>query len=190
MGWAWVSGEDNPADWCTKSRLVREIVPGGFWEKGPEFLKTDENSWPIKLSYKTDQLEGELQVRKRSHCAHIVQVDPPHVFDRLVNRLSCWKKMIRVLAWILRISKPVTSSTLGCEEIRRAKYLLIKYAQNGMEVERRESEEMGIARYRKLAPMQDDDSVWRVGSRLRNFVPFTMDTKLPVIIPYNHKITL
>ena len=51
----------------------------------------------------TDQLEGELQVRKRSHCAHIVQVDPPDVFDRLVNRLSCWKKMIRVLPWILRI---------------------------------------------------------------------------------------
>ena len=57
-------------------------------------------------------------------------------------------------------------------------------------MELRESEEMGIGRYRKLAPMQDDDGVWRVGSRLRNSVPFTMDAKLPVIIPYNHKITL
>ena len=25
-GWAWVSGPENPADWCTKPRTVKELA--------------------------------------------------------------------------------------------------------------------------------------------------------------------
>ena len=38
VGWAWVSGSDNPADWCTKPRRVDDIHNSSFWVKGPEFL--------------------------------------------------------------------------------------------------------------------------------------------------------
>ena len=40
-----------------------------------------------------------------------------------------------------------------------------------------------------LAPVKDDDGVWRVGSRLRNFVPFTHDGKMPKILPTHHQVT-
>ena len=29
FAWAWVSGDANPADWCTKTRRVEELVGSG-----------------------------------------------------------------------------------------------------------------------------------------------------------------
>ena len=48
LGWAWVSGDENPADWCTKPRSVKDMVEGGFWQKGPDFLRKNERDWPVK----------------------------------------------------------------------------------------------------------------------------------------------
>ena len=67
---------------------------------------------------------------------------------------------------------------------------MIKYAQKGLEVELSLAADKGVGRFRKLAPLLDEDGVWRVGSRLKNFVPFTVDNKMPVIIPPDHRITL
>ena len=50
--------------------------------------------------------------------------------------------------------------------------------------------EKGVGRYRKLAPTCDADGVWRVGSRLKSFVPFTEDKKMPVLLPQEHRATL
>ena len=36
-GWAWIAGEHNPADWCTKSRTAKDLA-SEFWQSGPEFL--------------------------------------------------------------------------------------------------------------------------------------------------------
>ena len=52
-----------------------------------------------------------------------------------------------------------------------------------------EAAKQGSGRFRKLAPVLGDDGIYRVGSRMRNFVPFTIDSALPKIIPVNHKIT-
>ena len=41
FNWAWVPGDVNPADWCTKPRTVGDLV-GTFWMKGPVFLTLDE----------------------------------------------------------------------------------------------------------------------------------------------------
>ena len=44
-GWAWVSGDLNPADWDwgTKPRSVEKVANDPFWKEGPE----EEDSWPI-----------------------------------------------------------------------------------------------------------------------------------------------
>ena len=62
-GWAWVSGEINPADACTKPRSV-EKISDGFWEDGPEFLRLPEEDWQIKFTYKTERLEGEVTIKE------------------------------------------------------------------------------------------------------------------------------
>ena len=37
--------------------------------------------------------------------------------------------------------------------------------------------------------MKDND-IWRVGARVKNHVPFTFDSKMPVILPPKHRLTL
>ena len=91
---------------------------------------------------------------------------------------------------MLRVAvKDITSDSLSAVELRNAKYMLIKYSQKELTDELRNAVESGKGRFRKLAPVLDDD-VWRVGARIKNHVPFTLDSKMPVILPPNHRFTL
>ena len=95
--------------------------------------------------------------------------------------------MGRVLGWILRIGVP--SGPLTAEEVQRGKLLLLRHAQKEMLPEL-ELAESGKGRYRRLAPVLDEEGLWRVGSRIRHHVPFTFDNKLPILLPTSHIITL
>ncbi len=111
--------------------------------------------------------------------------------NRLIKRYSSASKIFCVFARILRFSNtPYDRSELKAGEVREAKVHLIKFAQKGMIKDLKEAAEEGKGRsYRKLAPMLDDKGVWRVGSRLKNHVPFTFDQKLPILLPHDHRIT-
>ena len=63
--WAWIEGEDNPADWVTKPRKVQDLAKGGFWQCGPRFLTTEFESWPIKLFFRT-RLHPEMERHQHS----------------------------------------------------------------------------------------------------------------------------
>ena len=47
--WGWVAGENNPADWCTKSRTVNEDKDSVFSWEGPGFVRNKESSWSYNL---------------------------------------------------------------------------------------------------------------------------------------------
>ena len=54
VGWAWVAGTENPADWCTKPRTVKELLRNKIFINGPEFFEPHENTWPLMFTYKKD----------------------------------------------------------------------------------------------------------------------------------------
>jgi hypothetical protein len=187
---AWVAGTENPSDWCTKPRTVKELSESRFWSEGPQFLKKDESTWPILFTYKTTELDGEMKVPRSVKCLH-VQVQHSDFLIRLVNRTSSWQRAVRVLAWILRLldSHYVRRvGVLNAEELARSRLLLIKFAQREL-VGELEKAENGKGKYVKLCPVLDQKNVWRVGSRMR-VVPFTQDSKLPALLPHNHRVTL
>ena len=182
---AWVAGVDNPADWCTKPRTSTDIG-NEFFYSGPPFLLKEEADWPIKLTYKTEKLEGEV-VRKAVFSAY-ADTTFPDVIGRLTERSSFWVKMVRVLAWILRLGSP--SGPLTVDEVKQAKIVIVKHAQKEISVELSKAAELGTGRFRKLAPTLDEAGAYRVGSRMKNRVPFTKDAKMPLILPTRHKVTL
>ena len=193
----WVAGVNNPSDWATKPRRVDELKVGGFWEAGPSFLREEESNWPIKFTFKKDDFEGEVQVRKPVFSAYAeAQIRLTDFITRLISRCSKWNKMIRVLAWMIRYLIRVSynfryqSEILSRCELARSKRLLLKHAQNECAEELKNGFENGKGRFRKLAPLLGEDGVWRVGSRARKHVPFTFDHKPPVLLPPDHKITL
>ena len=193
VGWAWVPGSQNPADWCTKPRTVTDLSENKFFYSGPPFFQLEESEWPIKFSYRTDKLEGEIESRVRATCAFVEVKFSTNIVNRLLVRGSSWKKIVRVLAWLFRISQPRdkrTSGVLTCDEVRKSKVLIVKEAQREIESELNLAASSGTGRFRKLAPMKDEEGIWRVGSRLRNFVPFTKDSNMPQILPTKHRATL
>ena len=111
----------------------------------------------------------------------------PDLIERLTKRSSFWVRLVRVLAWILRLGSP--SGPLTVDEVRQAKVVIIKHAQKEIHSELSKAVESGTGRFRKLAPTLDDDGVYRVGSRMKNRVPFTRDSKMPQILPTHHRIT-
>ena len=42
----------------------------------------------------------------------------------------------------------------------------------------------------KIAPFEDDEGIWRVGLRLRDYAPFTVDKKPPMFLPNRSRLTL
>ena len=192
LNFAWVAGTHNPADWCTKPRPIKDLMSGGFWQCGPNFLSLPEDQWPIKLSYRrTDRLEGEIVIGKHCHVA-VVNVAHPDLIGRIINKFSSWKMMCCVLTWILRVCVQRSvrpEGPLKAEEIRRGKTLLLVHAQKELLPELMLAES-GKGRYRRLAPALDQDGLWRVGTRVRNHVPFTYDNKMPVLLPRTHRVTL
>ena len=187
-GWAWVASGDNPADWCTKSHPVKDLS-SSLWQAGPHFFREEEESWPIKLTYRVDRLEGEIQLKPKVIC-NFINLAHPDYLARLLNNGSCWQRILRVLCWMLRVAqRDCESKTLLSKEIKYAKFMLIKYSQMEMADQLAQASEQGKGRYRKLAPVLDQDGIWRVGNRMRHHVPFTFDSEMPVIVPPKHKLT-
>ena len=128
-----IEGEDNPADWVTKPRKVQYLAKGGFWQCGPRFLMTEFKSWPIKLSFRTDKLEGELVPKEvmSSTLATVVQDDD---LAGVLERCRSLEKCHRVLAYILKwknlntLSKePLTAEEL---ELARIKWIQLKMQED------------------------------------------------------------
>ena len=112
------------------------------------------------------------------------------VVEDLICRCGSFKKIVRVVAWVFRFiwkSNGNSQSPLRSEEIRAAKIFLIKYIQKDLEKELEGGGKGG--RFKKLSPTKDKMGLWKVGSRLQNFVQFTRDAKFPVIIPPTHRAT-
>ena len=174
VGWAWVASEDNPADWCTKPRAVGDLPPGGFWERGPDFFNKEESEWPIRFTYKSEKLDGEI-LPLNVHTA-VVQDKSSDVLHRIIERCGTWRKCVRVMAWVLRIfslkGKQRTSLILSAVELKNSKFTLLRYAQRCLQKDLSDAAEWSFGRFRKLAPMKDENGVWRVGSRFKILCSF------------------
>ena len=110
------------------------------------------------------------------------------VISRAVQRSSSWTKLVRVIAWILRLGCPV--GPLDCKEVKEAKLAILKSAQSEIKNELLIALKSGEGRFRRLAPLEDTKGVWKVGSRIRGIVPFTLDSEMPAFLPNLHKVTL
>ena len=97
--------------------------------------------------------------------------------------------MIRVLAWMIRAPKLQIERSLCSIEVNYARKVMLKFVQKELVEDLTEAKEKGTGRFRKLAPVVDEDGIWRVGERLINFVPFTFDAKLPAILPTHSRVT-
>ena len=79
-------------------------------------------------------------------------------------------------------------------EIRKARDCWIKLSQRSEENELLSSVSNGEGKvhgkYRRLAVYKDEEDIWRVGSRLQEYTPFTNNNKPPAFIPRSSRLSM
>ena len=65
----YVSGDDNPADLATRGNAKAEdLGPGSFWQKGPTFLRSRRDLWPITREFARNEVPDD-EVRQAGKSA-------------------------------------------------------------------------------------------------------------------------
>ena len=127
--WAWIESENNPADWATKPRTVKELKSDGFWQMGPSFLRKDYTNWPIRLDFKKERLEGELQA-KGVHVVMVVSGDMVESMSTLLEKVSSSRKLFRVTGLLYKWVKSGKSSVQDSNWLaNQSKSFWIKFVQ-------------------------------------------------------------
>ena len=92
--WAWISGEDNTADWLTRGRLPDQLAEDSHWWNGPPILYRG-----LKFGIqKNEVLPGEKKIRSSS----VASSSPPLVDCQKFSDVS---RIVWVVARILSLAK-------------------------------------------------------------------------------------
>ena len=124
----YVASKDNPADLATRGGIkLEDIGPGSFWQKGPLFLCSRRDMWPVSRDFIDDIAipEDEVRVKKTffSHlrvtvleCCHMKahplaadQLNDAHntpdlwaAVQRVLLYSNSIAKVKRILAWVIK----------------------------------------------------------------------------------------
>ena len=174
--WRYVPSKLNTGD--TSSRGFNNIDQMKIWYEGPAFLRESEDKWPQIIEHPAI-CENDPEVKHLK--VNMVRFDDS-LLDRLEERISCWNKMLRVVAMLLRFIKnsrkpdsrnQPTNLPPIVEEIVSSKSCLVKMAQ-----ERAYMEEIKVLKRGEglkpsspvlsMTPFLDKSGCLRVGGRLSN----------------------
>lgn len=191
--WRYVASKDNPADLVSRGVKANQIRECTLWWSGPEFLLKPENEWPKMPSTESTYHYNESQ---NSHPVELIQ---PSGFQSLINKLSNFNRLIRVMSYIQRFVynlKNKFNKRIGLptkDELDEAFTRVIRTAQIEMFPEEYLLLQKGKLLPRKsklasLSPFMDSDGVIRVGGRLENS-PYEYNIKHPILLCSKHHVT-
>ncbi|XP_022836930.1 uncharacterized protein LOC111364314, partial [Spodoptera litura] len=203
--WHHVKSEENPADCATRGLTPAQLLHFKLWWNGPDWLSASNIHQEKLMTYTT-----ETELKKANCCA--ITYNSCQVIDTLLNRNSNYKRVIRVLGWILRLSnigkqrrslnsknkldERANNEVFKClspEDIMRATELIIKNTQNGyygneidcLKKNRSISTKSSLL---KLSPFLDNSGILRVRGRL-GYSTLSPDAKHPIILPATGRLT-
>ena len=148
--WKHIPGEENVADDVSRGLHAKQLK--GRWMNGPEFLKLPEEQWPVQTA--TLQQEGDME---RRHVNAVTTVPPADV-----KNFSIWRKLIRVTAWIRRLTEKIRlrrntlsgrEGPLMPEELKKAEMSWIKSAQKDLKSRMKNGD------FKTLSPFIDDKGI-------------------------------
>ena len=188
--WAWISGEDNTADWLTRGRLPDQLGEDSHWWNGPPILYKPIEEWGLKYGIqRNDVLPGEKKIRYSS----TTMMSTPLIDYK---RYSDVNKIILIVARILSIARRKSFKGGNISEISprlllEAENLLVKDAQKELKIEVEKTDRKGRqgGRYASLNPASDENGYYVIGRRLIDRNPMTPDASPQKLIPTRHPLT-
>ena len=188
--WEHVPGHINPADLLTRGVSKPEKLMTSRWFVGPEFLEKNEDEWPKQQIQELD--DGDLEVKRKTLFTGVALIE---VGDVKISRISSWRRLLRVAAYVLRFiyltrtkeEEKRLDNSFSVEEIKDAEQMVLKDVQKSafQEEIRALQNSKAIANTSQLAglsPFVDSTGTMRVGGRLRR-LQLDPDAKHPIILP-------
>ena len=204
--WHFIEGKSNPADVASRGLKFGDSEQAKLWFDGPEFLWRPESEWPKNpdtssacSSLQTQEPEIKVQV-----CMSTT-TENSHFINRLVNNVSDWMKIRRILGWILFYVKRLqakagkssklsvkhendTQNILPVHILQKAEEVLIQHIQsqfyaNEIKTLQDDSKE-GVRKSSSLYKLDPfiENGIIRVGGRLsRSSLEY--DAKHQILIP-------
>ena len=179
--WTYIESKNNPADETSRGLSPSNLEKIERWVKGTEFLWEEESRWPQSKEKEVNDISDDPEAKKT------VAVNVSKIEEDIVSilqiRLSSYKKMLRVVTWVIKFTKIIRGKLnktpqiemLLAEDLKEAEIVILKLYQKlefkdtykilsevktseGCQLENR----LGC-----LNPFMDENGLIRVGSRLR-----------------------
>ncbi|XP_041452039.1 uncharacterized protein LOC121405436 [Drosophila obscura] len=202
--WHHVNTKENPADCASRGMLAAELLNFDLWWMGPSWLQ-DPEKLAVKLSstkFCSSLSENYGNEEVKTTALTTQEDDSFSPLEALVQRVSSWTKLVRIVAYVLRFIQGTrapksgmlaSSKMLKFEEIQAARILCLQTAQECFKEDRILLLENKPLRSRsqllKLSPIVCKNGLLRVGGRLSNS-QLPADVKHPILLPKSHRITI
>ena len=133
--WRYTEIKKNPADYTSCGLTPSYSKKVKSWISGPEFLWEGESKWP-NLEDKVPDIANEDQEVKTTISINAIRIEGD-IFSNMVERISTWKKLLRVMAFVMKFMKRMKkisgdrkeSNVLTAEDMRPAKVIVLKHYQ-------------------------------------------------------------
>ena len=207
--WRYVDTKQNPADEASRGMNAREFSTSR-WICGPEFLQQSESKWPINDNHKDVSLD-DPEVKRAISVATTSDVSCSSIVER-IKRFSSWYKARRAIALCILYVKKLKAKVKNLDSMQRG--VQAKDLENAGRVILREIQKAAfkeeIAKLQKaeqqgdlnkarnpikakgplsrLDPFLDENSILRVGGRLRR-ANLPDEVKFPIILPKKDHIS-
>ena len=96
--WYWMPEKLNISDWITRGKSPQDLMQGGFWQKGPDFLQLEEHEWPL---CKTSTISVFPEIK--AAFAHVLIVEETLATRIDINRFSNFTRLLNVTARIMKL---------------------------------------------------------------------------------------
>ena len=119
----------NPADALTKPLHASKL---SSWLEGPQFLLKTEENWPKQPTELVhDKILSSKELSKNNkNFLNVHRFNLIIDFENLLTkRISSWRRLVRVVAWLKRFMFPQQYEQLNAAELERAKLCLFWIAQ-------------------------------------------------------------
>ena len=120
----------NPADALTKPLHASKL---SSWLEGPQFLLKTEENWPKQPTELIhDKILSTKELSKNNkNFLNVHRFNLIIDFENLLTkRISSWRRLVRVVAWLERFMFPQQYEQLNAAELERAKLCLFWVAQS------------------------------------------------------------
>ena len=197
--WHHIDGKENPADDCSRGLQILKMTPDSRWLHGPAFLCHTETTWPEEQD-ECSLAEEDPEVKKKKIL--ITRTDFYHKPPIEIHDFSTWKRLTRIMAWVVRACKmfrkqitsnqEMTLNSLDSMEIDAAIKLLVRHVQQAAfseEFQALKAEKNPLkGRLEALSPFIDEEGLLRVGGRLKH-APIDYSSRHQLILSAKHHLT-